>query len=237
MANALLAALPAEDLRRMSADLKPVTLAFGDVLCAPGEPVPYVYFPTDAVVSLRQGVKDGSAMEVGMVGHEGMVGASLVLGSDVSTIRAVVLRAGDALRMTAASFRRMFRTSLPLQAEACRFVHSKLALARQTAACARFHLLEARLASWLLGASERIGSPGLHFTQDSLASVLGVRRVGVTRAASNLEQRRLISYRRGDIRILDRAGLVAASCGCHTSFGPRDGPRGPWADGRPLQKR
>ncbi len=228
MANALLAALPAEDRQRLEAELKPVTLSFGDVLSAPDERIRYVYFPTDALVSLRASVKGGLAMEVGLVGREGMVGISLVLGVHVSTTRAVVLRTGGALRMTAASFRRTLRASPPLQAEAFRFAHSKLARARQTAACVCFHLLEARLAGWLLGASERIGATELHFTQDSLAGVLGVRRVSVTRAASELEQRRLISYRRGDICILDRAGLAAASCGCFTNFGsPRSRTGGP----------
>ncbi len=218
MANGLLAALPPEDRQRLVAELKPVALAFGDVLCAPGERIRYVHFPTDALVSLRTSVKDGSAMEVGLVGDEGLVGVSVVLGSDVSTVRAVVLRAGGALRMSAARFRRLFRDSLPLQAASCCFVQAKLAQARQTAACARFHLLEARLAGWLLGASERIGSDNLHFTQDTLATVLGVRRAGITRAASELERRRLISYGRGDIRVLDHQGLEAASCGCCTSM-------------------
>jgi len=218
VANALLAALPLEDRQRLAAELKPVALACGDVLCTPGERIRYVYFPTDALVSLRTSVKDGLAMEVGLVGREGMVGVSVALGTDVSTVRAVVLQGGAALRMSAARFRRLFRDSLPLQAESCRFIQAKLAVARQTAACARFHLLEARLAGWLLGAGDRIGSAELHFTHDSLATVLGVRRSGVTQAAAELERRRLISYRRGEIRVIDRHGLEAASCGCYAAL-------------------
>jgi CRP-like cAMP-binding protein/PAS domain-containing protein len=216
--NALLAALPVEDRHRVAAELKPVTLTFGEVLFAPGERIRYVYFPTDALVSLSTSVKGGPAMEVGLVGREGMVGVSVALGLEVATVRAVVLQAGGALRISVARFRRWFRDSLSLQAESCRFIHTKLAMARQTAACARFHLVEARLADWLLRACDHIGGPELHFTQDSLAAALGVRRAGITHAASGLQRRRLISYRRGDIHVLDRKGLEDTSCGCYTSM-------------------
>lgn len=220
-ANALLAALPDEERQLLAADLTPVTLQAGDVLCVPGERLRYAYFPTAGLVSLRTSVRDGLSLETGLVGPEGMVGASLVLGTDVATVRAVVLRSGGALRMTAARLRRALRESLPLQAEACRVVHAKLVLARQTAACARFHVLEARLAGWLLGARERLGGNELHFTHDTLATVLGVRRVGITCAASDLERRALISYQRGVIRVLDPKGLEAAACGCHARAGER----------------
>jgi CRP-like cAMP-binding protein len=155
------------------------------------------------------------ALEVGLVGREGMVGVSLALGMDVSSVRALVQRTGTAMRMDAARFRKELRKSPPLQHELYRYAHAKLAQARQTAACNRFHVVEARLARSLLMARDRVGSNQFLLTQEFLADILGVRRVAVTKAASTLQQRKLISYTRGKIRILDRKGLKAASCACY----------------------
>jgi PAS domain S-box-containing protein len=213
--NGLLAALPRKDYRGLLAGLKLVTLTYGDVLYEPGEPIRHVYFPNDCVVSLLTAVEGHQALEVGLVGREGMVGISLALGMDVASVRALVQGSGTAMRMNAARFRRELRNSLPLQGELHRFVHSKLAQARQTAACNRFHRVEARLARWLLMTRDRARSDQFLLTQAFVADMLGVRRVGVSAAASALQQRKLISYNRGKIRILDRKGLKAASCGCY----------------------
>ena len=213
--NSLLAALPRKDTQGLHAGLEPVTLTCGEVLYEPGEPIRHVYFPNDCLVSLLATVEGHDALEVGLVGREGMVGVSLALGMDVSSVRALVQRTGTAMRMDAARFRKELRKSLPLQRELYRCTHAKLAQARQTAACNRFHVVEARLARSLLMARDRVGSNQFLLTQEFLADILGVRRVAVTKAASTLQQRNLISYTRGRIRILDRKGLKAASCGCY----------------------
>jgi PAS domain S-box-containing protein len=215
IANSLLAALPREDYQGLLAGLEPVTLAYGEVLYEPGEPIRHVYFPNDSLVSLLTTVEGHQALEVGLVGREGMVGISLALGMDVSSVRALVQGTGTAMRMNAARFRKEFRKSLPLQGELYRFTHAKLAQARQTAACNRFHVVEARLARWLLMTRDRVRSDQFLLTQEFLADMLGVRRVGVSMAAGALQKRKLISYSRGKIRILDRKGLEAASCGCY----------------------
>jgi len=213
--NSRLAALPREDYQRLLADLEPVTLTAGEVLYEPGERIRYVYFPSGAHVSLLVLVADQKALEVGLVGREGMVGIPLALGLDVSPVRALVQGTGSALRMEAARFREALGRCPPLQHELYRYAYAKLVQARQTAACNRFHHLEARLARWLLMTRDRMQSDQFHLTHEFLADTLGIRRVGVTNAATALQRRKLISYRRGNIRILDRKGLKAAACGCY----------------------
>jgi len=150
-----------------------------------------------------------------MVGHEGMVGMALMLGSGVSPVRALVQGAGTALQMSAARFDREFKRNPLLQRGLFRYLNVLMAQITQTAACNRFHRVEARLARWLLMTSERLRSEKFLLTQDFLSHMLGVRRVGVTEAASALQRRKLIEYTRGNITILDHAGLEAASCACY----------------------
>ena len=215
IANSLLAALPAKDYQGLLAGFELVTLTYGEVLFEPGEPIRHVYFPNDSLVSLLTTIEGHEALEVGLVGREGMIGISLVLGMDVSSVRALVQGAGTAMRMNVDRFRRQFRKSLPLQGELYRYAHAMLVQARQTAACNRFHEVQGRLARWLLMTHDRARSDQFLLTQKFLADMLGVRRAGVTKAAGRLQQRKLISYSRGKIRILDRHGLEAASCGCY----------------------
>jgi PAS domain S-box-containing protein len=215
IANSVLAALPRKDYRSLLVGLEPVTLNYGEVLYEPGERIRHVYFPNDCIVSLLTTVEGHQALEVGLVGREGMVGISLALGIDVSSVRALVQGTGTAMRMNAARFRKELRKSLPLQSELHRFIHAKLAQARQNAACNRFHVVEARLARWLLMTRDRVRSDQFLLTHEFLADMLGVRRVGVSLAAGALQKRKLISYSRGRIRILDRKGLEATSCGCY----------------------
>jgi len=215
VANSLLAALPREDYQGLLAGLDPVTLTYGEVLFEPGEPIRHVYFPNDALVSLLTTVEGREALEVGLVGREGMVGISLALGVDVASVRALVQGTGTAMRMDSARFHKAFQQCGPLQREVHRYAHAKLAQARQTAACNRFHVVEARLARWLLMTRDRVGSDQFLLTQGFLADMLGVRRVAVTNAAGTLQQRKLIQYSRGHIHILDRGGLEAASCRCY----------------------
>jgi len=215
IANSLLAALPPAEYQYLLAGLEPVTLHSGEVLQEPGAPIEYVYFPRDCVVCLMAMVETRQVLEVGLVGNEGMVGISLVLGAGVSSVRALVQGAGAAFRMKAARFQQALSQCLSLQRELHRFTDEKLALARQTAACNRFHAVEARLARCLLMNGDRARSLEFFLTQESLASVLGLRRGSVNAAAGALQQRNLIRYSRGRITILDRAGLEASACRCY----------------------
>lgn len=213
--NSVLAALPRESYRALFPGLMPVTLIFGDVLYEPGAKISNVYFPGRSVVSLLTVVDGRAALEVGLVGRDGMVGIPLALGVDVSPVRALVQGAGSALRMNAARFRQELDACSPLQRGLSRYAHDLMAQITQTAACNRFHRIDARLARWLLMTRDRLRSGQFRLTHEFLAHMLGVRRVGVTEAASDLQQRGLIEYRRGHIRILDESGLEAAACSCY----------------------
>lgn len=215
VANSLLAALPRKDYQRLLGGLEPVTLPFGEVLYEPGDSIRHVYFPNNSLVSLLTLADGHLALEVGMVGPEGMVGTPMSLGIDVSPVRALVQGSGTAMRMTAARFRKALRQSPPLQRALHRYVHLLMVQVTQTAACNRFHVVEARLARWLLMTRDRVRSDQFRLTQEFLAHMLGVRRVGVTKAAGALQRRKLISYSRGIIRILNQKGLEAASCRCY----------------------
>jgi CRP-like cAMP-binding protein len=213
--NKLLAGLPAKVYRRLVSGLEPVALQFGDVLYEAGRRMRHVYFPGDSLVSLLTLVNGHLALEVGMVGREGMVGLPLALGRDVSPVRALVQGAGGAMRMTSARFSREIRKNPPLQQGVYRYADALLAQVSQTAACNRFHEVEQRLARWLLMTRDRVRSDEFRLTQEFLAHMLGVRRVGVTRAARALQKRKLIEYSRGSIRILDGKGLEASACECY----------------------
>ena len=219
IANCLLAALPQAEYRGLLAGLEPLTLKFGEVLHEPGAPIRYVHFPVDCVISLLAAIGDRRSLEVGLVGYEGMVGISLILGAGISSIRALVQATGTAMRMKAERLRDAFQQCPALRQELYRYANEKLAQARQTAACHRFHSIEARLARWLLMTADRARSEEFFLTQAFLADMLAVRRATVNEAAGPLQERRLISYCRGRIRILDRKGLEAAACGCYARIG------------------
>ncbi|HEY8068057.1 MAG TPA: Crp/Fnr family transcriptional regulator [Burkholderiales bacterium] len=213
--NSLLAAVPRKAYRRLIAGLEPVTLNFGDVLYEPGETIRHVYFPGASLVSLLTLADGHLALEVGLIGREGMVGVPLVLGHSVSLVRALVQGEGTALRMASASFLKEFRRSPPLQRELYLYTHALMAQISQTAACNRFHVVQRRLARWLLMTHDRVKSDRFRMTQEFLGHMLGVRRVGVTKAAQALQKRNLIGYSRGTITILDRKGLETAACECY----------------------
>ena len=218
IANSLLAALPRKSYLRLLPGLTPVDLVFGEVLYEPGKPIREVYFPSVSLVSLLTLVEGHLALEVGLVGHDGMVGFPLVLGIDTSPVRALVQGGGPALRMNAARFRSELRKSPALQRELHRYVHAMIAQISQTAGCNRFHVVEARLARWLLMTRDRMRSGRFRMTHEFLSHMLGVRRVGVTEAASALQRRKLIEYSRGSIIILDDRGLEKAACACYEAI-------------------
>jgi hypothetical protein len=196
-ANRLLAALPAKDRRRILAGCDLVELAFSEILTEPGERFRHVYFPTESFISLVTKIDSRASLEVGLVGNEGLLGQ------------------GTALRMNVAPFLRELEQSPALTLQLKRYLYVVVCQLAQTAACSRFHLVEARLARWLLMTRDRAHSDEFHVTHVFLAYMLGVRRVGVTKAATALQNRKLIRYSRGDVTILDRDGLECAACGCY----------------------
>lgn len=213
--NRLLDALPGRQRRQFLADCERVELDFAQVLYEPEVPIRHAYFPLDCFISLVTSVDDNVQLEVGLVGNEGMLGVSLVLGVDVSPKHAVVQGPGSALRMTAATFRRHCKDGAALRGNLHRYIHVQIAQLSQMTACTHYHRVEARLARWLLMTRDRANGDHFHLTHEYLAFMLGVRRVGITQAASALQRRGLVSYKRGDISILDGAGLERASCRCY----------------------
>jgi len=213
--NRLLANLPGKDSEQLRANCELIELEFDEVLYRTGEPIPHVYFPTGGFVSLVTSIDDGSGLEVGLVGNEGMLGITLILGVNVAPFQAHVQGAGSTLRMTVPVFLYELDRSPALQQALKHYLYVLMSQLAQTAACNRFHVVEARLARWLLMTQDRAHSDSFHVTHIFLAYMLGVRRVGITKAANSLQQQKLIRYRRGEVTVLDRAGLEAASCGCY----------------------
>jgi CRP-like cAMP-binding protein len=213
--NRLVGALPQLSQSRLLASCESVKLPFATVLGSESEPMQSVYFPIDSVISLVVTLADGARLEVGIIGNEGMLGTSIVLGVDVSPQHAVVQGGGSALRMSAAVFRRRCKQDINLRELMNRYVHVLMEQLAQTAACTRYHRVECRLARELLMTRQRVCNDRFHLTHEFLAHMLGVRRAGVTHAALALHARGLIAYRRGAIKVLDPAGLKKVSCACY----------------------
>jgi len=213
--NHLLGALPRKDYQKLLPLLEPVKLAFGETLYESHAQIRHVYFPVDCFVSMLTTVDAGRAAEVGLIGSEGMIGVPMALGVAVSPFRAVVQGGGTAMRLKTVDFRRNFSNSAALKREVFLFTHLLMIQVAQTAACNRFHVVTQRMARWMLMTRDRVNSNEFRITQEFLALMLGVRRVGVSAAMCRLRERKLIVYRRGTVTILDHVGLVAAACVCY----------------------
>jgi CRP-like cAMP-binding protein len=213
--NHLIERLPRKERLRLQALCVPVDLALGTVLCEPGGAARHVYFPVDAFISLVAPLDGKPALEVGMIGREGMLGAHLVLGVATVPLHALVQGPGTAWRIGATAFRRELEMNVPLQRLLKRYLYVLMNQLAGSASCLRFHSIGPRLARWMLMSQDRAHAKHFHVTHEFLAYMLGVRRVGITAAASALQRSGLIEYQRGEVDILDRAGLEAAACACY----------------------
>ena len=207
--------MPRKEQQRLLAGCENVDIHFADILYEPQQKIRHVYFPVDSFVSYVRSMERGERVELGMIGSEGMLGISLALGIGVAPFYAIVQGTGSAWRMKADFFKKELENSATLRRRINRYIFVLLNQSAQNATCLRFHLVEQRLARWLLMTQDRAESDRLHLTQEFLSSMLGVRRVGVSNAASSLHEQKLISYSRGEINILDREGLIKAACPCY----------------------
>lgn len=213
--NHLLAALPAEEYKRLAPNLEQVPMPLGHVLYESGSELHHVYFPTTSIVSLLYVMLDGASAEIAVVGNEGVIGVALFMGGETMPNRAVVQSAGHAYRLKGHLLKEEFNRSGGLQHLLLRYTQALLTQMAQTAVCNRHHSLDQQLCRWLLLSLDRLPSDELIMTQELIANMLGVRREGVTEAAGNLQKSGLIKYSRGRITVLDRAGLEARVCECY----------------------
>jgi CRP-like cAMP-binding protein len=213
--NHLIAALPAEEFDRLAAHLELVTLPLGTFLYEAGEQLRYAYFPTSAIVSLHHVMESGASAESAGVGNEGMVGVSLFMGDGTTSSSAVVQTSGHAYRLEGRLLKQEFDRTGLLHSLLLRYTQALMTQMSQTAACNRHHSVEQQLCRWLLLTLDRLPSNELVMTQELIASMLGVRREGITEAAGKLQHAGFISYRRGHITVLDRDGLETGVCECY----------------------
>ena len=214
-ANQLLAALPAAEWQRIGPLLEAVDLPLGQVLYESGSKMGHVYFPINAIVSLLYVMEDGASAEIAVVGNEGLVGIALFMGGETTPSRAVVQSAGKGYRLRAADIKNEFNTSGPVLHLLLRYTQALITQMAQTAVCNRHHSLDQQLCRWLLLSLDRLSGNELVMTQELIANMLGVRREGVTEGALKLQKAGLISYARGHIKVLDRAGLEHRTCECY----------------------
>jgi CRP-like cAMP-binding protein len=214
--NHLLAALPAADFARLAPYLELVPMRLGDMLYEPGEQLEHAYFPTTCIVSMHYVMASGASAESAGVGNEGVIGISLFMGGDTTPSSAVVQTAGHAYRLERRRLEMEFKAAGLLQRLLLRYTQALIAQISQTAVCNRHHSVEQQLCRWLLVTLDRIPSGQFVMTQELVASMLGVRREGITEAAGALQQRGFIRYRRGQIAVLQRVGLEGRACECYS---------------------
>jgi CRP-like cAMP-binding protein len=215
--NRLLATLPIRVRRRLISRSKEIELTAGEILCTPGVRLLHADFPLAGIVSTRIPFGPYSSLQVELAGREGMIGLPLVFGVSIATLHSHVQHTGRSIRLTAAALRQELASSATLRSTLGRYAYVMRAQLAETVGCNSFHLLEARLARWLLETLDRAESNEFHLTHKLLGRMLGVRRESVTSAASILQKRKLVRYSRGVLTILDREGLEAVSCRCYRS--------------------
>ncbi|MBW3567797.1 MAG: Crp/Fnr family transcriptional regulator [Proteobacteria bacterium] len=215
VSNRIIAMLPAVERADLLRRCTETELAFGDIVIEPGQKIRYVCFPTTAFISTTAAVDTSGSLEIGLVGFEGMFGNELALGVNTSALRGIVQGSGSALRVSAADFRALVSASPTLHRILLRYSHVVTTQFAQVAVCSAYHVVEARLARWLLLTHDRAQSDTFHVTHELLAEMLGVRRAGVSIAAAALQSRDLISYSRGRVTVTNRKGLEAVSCECY----------------------
>lgn len=212
--NRLLAALSVEEYEELAPHLETVSLNLSEILFHPDEELQHVHFPVESVISLLTNLEDGTGMEVGLAGREGMVGISAFLGGSETKV-ATVQHQGTALRLRADKLREEFRAGGALQNALLRYTHALMSQISQSVVCNARHHVEGRLARWLLMFHDRVESNEFELTQEFMANMLGVRRASVTEVANKLQEMNLINYQRGHFKILDRKGLEAFTCECY----------------------
>ncbi len=213
--NHLLAALPPEEYDRLKPDFEIVSFPLGKVLYESGDKMTHVYFPTTAIISMLYIMENGGTAEIGIAGNNGLIGSALFMGSESTTSRAIVQSEGDAIRIKAAPLKAEFARGGVFQNLLLRFTQTLMTQISQTAVCNRLHTVDQQLCRWLLINHDQLETNKLIMTQELIANMLGVRREGVTLAAKKLQERGLIKYSRGVIKMTDRKGLVEASCECY----------------------
>jgi CRP-like cAMP-binding protein len=211
----LIEGLPSRQRQQLLNRCELVDLVFGNVLHEANQPIRHVYFPLSGFISQVTTLQGHQPLEVGLIGNEGMLGATLALGVSRAPMRAVVQGSGSALRISCGLFKQELLKSPALLRSLKRYLYVLMAQLSQSSACIHFHAIEPRLARWLLMTHDRAHADHFHLTHELLADMLGVRRSGVSIAAAALQARGLISYSRGAINILDRAGLEQAACECY----------------------
>jgi CRP-like cAMP-binding protein len=218
ISNRLLSNLPPVEYQQILTSCEKVELILGEVLCDPNEPYRFVYFPLTGFISLTASVESHQTLEMGLIGNEGMLGVTLILDVDVVAIHGAVQGSGSALRINRTRFQQLLNTSPTLQRRLKYYLFIVVAQLSQSATCNHFHNIEPRLARWLLMTHDRAHSDRFYITHEVLSSMLGVRRSSISIAASELRRKGLINYARGEVNIINRCGLEAASCKCYTDM-------------------
>ncbi len=213
--NRLLASLPSEELTVLQPHMEQVSLSHGQSIILPDEPIPFVYFPLNSLLSLVTVMEDGSTVEAGSIGREGMAGVPILLDAGTTPMQTLTQIPGQAVRVKGEIIKEAFDKGGALRHILHRYIHATIVLGSQTAACNRLHRIEARLCRWLLMSSDGVGKEELFLTQEFLSTMLGVRRAGVSEAASQLMGKGLIRYQRGRIQIVDRKSLETVACECY----------------------
>ncbi|KAF3884214.1 MULTISPECIES: Crp/Fnr family transcriptional regulator [Nostocales] len=213
--NHLLAKLPTDELEHLRPYMELVSLSRGQSIIVPNEAIEFVYFPVNSLLSLVTVMEDGSTVESGCIGREGMAGVPIFLDASITPMQTLAQIPGQAMRVKSQIIKEAFDRGGTLQKLLHRYIHTVMVFGSQSAACNRLHYIEARLCRWLLMSSDGIGSDSLSLTHEFLSTMLGIRRSGVSETARKLQSRGLISYQRGQIQILDRKSLETTACECY----------------------